>query len=262
MKLRDGDAAKPPLILLHGADGAVMFYREFAKELQTDRAIFAIEAPFLGDVKAGFGESVNVIAKEYVDALLKFQPAGPYLIAGYSFGGVVAFAMTAELESRGESVEQAIIYDVANPGKVEYNSALKRLKSFWAKQESENSIKKTLKIGKRVTKAIKDRATTEIENRIASRKQDDELESAFWRHKKAREWHMEIEQHYIAAPVQSPIRVVIATGNSSKYKLDDMMGWGDVAADLETQTIPGSHLELFDRPWLEGIINSTEAWLD
>lgn len=264
VKLKDGDISKPPLILLHGADGAVMFYREFSRRLNTDRAIFAIEAPFLGNPEEGFGETVEAVATGYVDQLVQLQSEGPYVIAGYSYGGVVAYAMTVELESRGQTVENLIVFDIGNPARVEYRTAIKRLQAFWKAQDesTSSSFRKTLRLGRRTTKALKDRATREIEHRLAARQKDTEIDSAFWRHKKARKLHMEMEERYVPVSISAPLGVVIAKGNSSKFKLDQYMGWGDVASDISTVHIEGSHLELFDEPWLKGIVDATTKLLD
>jgi thioesterase domain-containing protein len=43
------------------------------------------------------------------------QPAGPYLIGGYSYGGLVAFAMADQLAAAGETVERLFIFDTLAP---------------------------------------------------------------------------------------------------------------------------------------------------
>ena len=260
VKLRDGDPDRAPLILLHGADGAAMFYRDFATRLSTDRTIFGIESPLLGDPKFEIPESVEELVAGYVELLRRFQPTGPYLIAGYSFGGIAAYEMVTQLESAGQSVKKLLIYDIANPAKVEHRGAVERLKKFWDRQASDvSTLRKSLRLTKRATKAIRERTKFELENRVAANKSD--LESQFWRHKKAREGHMAIEERYQPIAISSPLRLVVADGNSSKYKVDEQMGWGDLANDLKTIQVAGSHLELFDQPYVEGMISATEEFL-
>ncbi|WP_343064783.1 amino acid adenylation domain-containing protein [Marilutibacter spongiae] len=48
--------------------------------------------------------NVEAIVEENIAALLCEAPAGPYLLAGHSFGGAVAFEMARVLEARGEQV--------------------------------------------------------------------------------------------------------------------------------------------------------------
>src|SRR5689334_25000388 len=44
------------------------------------------------------------MAETYLDSIRKIQPNGPYSLAGYSFGGLVAFEMACRLRSAGETV--------------------------------------------------------------------------------------------------------------------------------------------------------------
>ena len=260
VKLRDGDPDISPLLLLHGADGAAMFYRDFAARLSTNRTIFGFESPLLSDPDFEIPETVEKLAETYVELLLRLQPSGPFLLAGYSFGGIAAYEMVARLEAAGQSVEKLLVYDIANPAKVEYRGALDRLKSFWERQDSDASpLRKSLRLTKRATQAIRERTKFEFENRVAATKS--ELDSQYWRHKKARERHMAIEEHYQPTAIEAPLRLVIANGNSSKYKVDKQMGWGDLATDLQTIHVEGSHLELFDQPFVEGMISATDEFL-
>ncbi len=55
--------------------------------------------------------SLESIASEYVDALRKFQPRGPYALCGWCSAGVVAFEMARRLESEGELVAFVALFD-------------------------------------------------------------------------------------------------------------------------------------------------------
>ena len=114
---------------------------------------------------------------------------------------------------------------------------------------------------KRIGKAVKDRTTVEIENRVAKRSSGDKLDSNFWRHKKTRERHMTIEESYVPEPINCPVRVVSATGNSSKFRIDENMGWAGVVSDLKIEKIGGSHLELFEPKFVDEIVQATEIFL-
>ena len=259
--LKQSDSGATPLILLHGADGAVMFYREFANRLDTDSTIYGLESPLLSDPEFVIPASVNELAVGYVEAIRAVQPQGPYRIAGYSFGGVLAYEIASQLESMGETIETLILYDIGNPALLEHNKALERLKLFWEDQEDKSTTTKIFNLTKRIGKAVKDRTTVEIENRVAKRSSGDKLDSNFWRHKKARERHMTIEESYVPEPINCPVRVVSATGNSSKFRIDENMGWAGVVSDLKIEKIGGSHLELFEPKFVDEIVQATEIFL-
>ena len=152
------------------------------------------------------------------------QPQGPYRIAGYSFGGVLAYEIAKQLEDSGDKVETVILYDIGNPALLEHNGALERLKLFWDDQEQRSTSKKLFSLTKRIGKAIKDRTTVEVEHRVAKLASPTTLASNFWRHKKAREQHMSMEENYVPKTIGCPVRVISATGNSFKFRIDESMG--------------------------------------
>ena len=58
------------------------------------------------------------------------------------------------------------------------------------------------------------------------------------------------------------IRIVSATGNGSKFRKLDDLGWGEVCHDLKVLEVPGKHLELFHEKYIHGILESTETFLE
>jgi thioesterase domain-containing protein len=55
------------------------------------------------------------MAATYLAALRAVQPAGPYLLGGWSFGGLVALEMACQLEREGERATLALL-DPTTPG--------------------------------------------------------------------------------------------------------------------------------------------------
>jgi len=81
-------------------------------------------------------------------------------------------------------------------------------------------------------------------------------------HLKTRQKHMYIEEFYVPQMVKGPIRIVSATGNGSKFRKLDDLGWGEVCPDLKVLEVPGKHLELFHEKYIHGILESTETFLE
>ena len=259
--LKQSESTLPPLMLLHGADGAVMFYREFANRLETQSTVYGLESPMLSDAEFEVPDSVEQLAVGYVERIRMLQPQGPYRIAGYSFGGVLAYEVAKQLEVGGDKVETLILYDIGNPALLEHNGAIERLKMFWDDQEKRSTSKKLFSLTKRIGKAIKDRTTVEVEHRVSKIASPAVLDTNFWRHKRAREQHMSLEESYVPKAIDCPVRVVAATGNSSKFRIDENMGWSEVAADLRIENAEGSHLELFETQYVGRLVQLTEKFL-
>jgi len=259
--LKESDSRRPPLFLIHGADGSVLFYREFALRLNTDRSIYGIESPFLQDTEHSMPETVEEIAEAYVEQIIRIQSTSPFLLAGYSFGGIVALEIAQQLKQRGLRAEMTVLYDVPNPQLVEHASAIERLRKFWNRQESTSALTKSMQLSRRLGQAVQDRAAVELENRLAKRIASEDEAGGFWRHKKCREHHMTVEQAYEPQPFSMPMGLVVATGNSSKYKTDETQGWSEIASDLSIIEVPGSHLELFDNLYVGNLVSATEQLL-
>ena len=109
----EGD--QPPLFCIHGGDGGVIFYRGLATSLPPGCPLHAIESLELCRSCAVEVASMEETAAAYVRSLLAFQPRGPFRLAGYSFGGVVAHAMACQLVEAGHEVDFLGLFDTSNP---------------------------------------------------------------------------------------------------------------------------------------------------
>ncbi|KAK3949500.1 hypothetical protein QBC32DRAFT_316780 [Pseudoneurospora amorphoporcata] len=94
--LRSG-GRKAPLWLVHPGVGEVLVFLNLANQI-TDRPIYALRAQGF-DGEPLFG-SLDEMVRTYLQAVRRTQPHGPYAIAGYSYGGTVAFEMAKVLLQR------------------------------------------------------------------------------------------------------------------------------------------------------------------
>jgi len=97
-----------PLFLIHPAGGSVFCFHELAHRLGGTRPIYGLQFP---QTVEGGVLSIEDLASLYLKAIRERQANGPYLLAGYSFGGNVAFEMATKLQQQGETVERLIMFD-------------------------------------------------------------------------------------------------------------------------------------------------------
>ncbi|MFE6165572.1 amino acid adenylation domain-containing protein [Streptomyces sp. NPDC056486] len=109
---RERAARGEPLFLMHPAGGNVACYRQLAELL--DRPVYAFQAPGPSTGHEPLS-TVDSLARLYVDALRDVQPCGPYLLGGWSSGGVIAFEAARLLEEQGEAVERVVVLDSPAP---------------------------------------------------------------------------------------------------------------------------------------------------
>jgi thioesterase domain-containing protein len=118
MLLRQGDAraALPPLWLLHDLGGTVMSWLPLARSLAGGRGVMGL---CLGDActadeLARMG-SLQALAAAHVQVLRAAQPQGPYHLAGWSAGGLLAQEVAVQLRDQGEPVAYVGLLDAPWP---------------------------------------------------------------------------------------------------------------------------------------------------
>ncbi|MDX6672856.1 MAG: acetoacetyl-CoA synthetase, partial [Solirubrobacteraceae bacterium] len=101
--LRPGTGGSP-LFVVHALHGDVLFFRPLALRMSTDRPVYGLQARGL-DPREQPQTRIEDMAETYVETIRSVQPHGPYALAGYSFGGLVAFEMARRLSVLGEDVD-------------------------------------------------------------------------------------------------------------------------------------------------------------
>ena len=104
------EGARQPFFCVHGQDGGVIVFRELAELLGKNQPFYGIQSPSLDGASLAI-DSMEELAKFYVDQIREVQAVGPYRLGGYSMGGRIALAMAARLQEIGEQVEILALLD-------------------------------------------------------------------------------------------------------------------------------------------------------
>jgi amino acid adenylation domain-containing protein len=94
------EGSNPPIFCVHGHFGEVFFYRPLSQLLGPHQPFFALQ----GVDQSSAHDTIEAKARDYIEAIRKTQPHGPYYIAGYCFGAMVAYEMGQQLLNQGESI--------------------------------------------------------------------------------------------------------------------------------------------------------------
>jgi amino acid adenylation domain-containing protein len=106
--------SKSPLFFVHAAGGSAFNYFQIATLMGTERPFYALQPRGI-EPGEPFHDSIEEMAADYVATVRSVQPKGPYLLAGWSFGGTVIFEMARILEQAGETVPFLLMIDVPSP---------------------------------------------------------------------------------------------------------------------------------------------------
>src|SRR5581483_9438699 len=91
---------KPSLFLVHGVGGGMLWgFANLARALGAEQPVYAFKSRGLDGLEEF--TTIEEMAAQYVADLLRFQPAGPFYLGGYCFGGLVAYEMARQLKAQG-----------------------------------------------------------------------------------------------------------------------------------------------------------------
>ncbi|RKZ91700.1 MAG: non-ribosomal peptide synthetase [Candidatus Parabeggiatoa sp. nov. 1] len=108
------NGTKPPFFCVPGVGGNVLYFYELAHHLGPDQPVYGLQAVGLDGKSAPFTR-IEDMAAHYLKELQTIQPQGPYLLGGHSFGGLVAFEISLQLQKQGHEVAFLGIFDMIAP---------------------------------------------------------------------------------------------------------------------------------------------------
>jgi thioesterase domain-containing protein len=101
--------SKPPFFWVHPAGGNVFCYFDLAQHLGPDQPFFGLQAQGLNGGPRH--TRIEEMAGDYIRELRSVQPEGPYLLGGWSLGGMIAFEMARQLEVADQRVAMLVLLD-------------------------------------------------------------------------------------------------------------------------------------------------------
>jgi len=212
---------KPPIFIVHGFSGTVQCH-QLAREIRGGQPIYGVQAKGIDSLEKPF-HCVEDLASFYLDELGKSRLEGPYLLIGYSFGGLVALEMARRLMENEQSVAMLVLlHAFPHP----------RFLSF---------DQRALLIGKRIGRHFK-----------AMRRMPPQAGFSYLVSRFKHRWHSASivhEANYRAysnyRPKFYPGKVkFVATSVKTFFPDDPVAVWGDLVHELEVEVVPGDHLSI------------------
>jgi amino acid adenylation domain-containing protein len=114
VEMQSGNPAKLPLFCIHAVWGNILFCRSFINYLETDRTVYGLQSKGL-DGEHPPCTTIPEMAANYIKEIKSVQPQGPYLLSGFSLGGLIAFEIAQQLQAEGQEIELLALVDPTSP---------------------------------------------------------------------------------------------------------------------------------------------------
>lgn len=236
------NALNTPFFICAGMFGNVLNLRHLAEQIGRDRPVYGLQARGLFGDQAPH-ETFEEMARDYLEEVRLVQPAGPYLLGGFSGGGLVAYEMARQLVEAGEEVELVVLLDTPYPEDVHLSSMdrialklqdIRRAGARYAIDWTLNKIAWRRRMGQ-LRSGLPDRSSEEFHNEA--------IEAAFRRalgryKAPASRWPV------VLLRPRLDVRYRLSGGrelNADRSPLHDDNGWRPFAEELEIIEVPGDH---------------------
>lgn len=108
----DGDRA--PLFLVHGIGGEVRGFDALVRHLPPAQPVYGLRGRG-PDLPPRSSLTIESMAATYAEAMRRVHPGGPYQVAAYSAGGILAYEVAQQLLAGGDRVALLAMIDAEVP---------------------------------------------------------------------------------------------------------------------------------------------------
>ncbi|REG87912.1 thioesterase domain-containing protein [Winogradskyella sediminis] len=245
---------KAPLFIVHGADYNVLKFSALADVLGNDQPIYALQAKGQkGEVQPH--NRVEEMASRYILEIEYITQGQPFVLGGFSFGGIIAYEMVKQLKAQGKSAKKLLLFDSYVYPTYYYSHPRRKKMVSWLYLIAQlgfmgfNMFSSVPNFKRRVhLLKIKCRGVY-LKFKHGSETQ---YQLQFNRSAKIDEEHTLAYQKYHIVP--QPIKVHLFWSTKKLYFAHDYncLGWKNIAlAGVQKYILPGNHSEMFLYPVVE-----------
>ncbi len=237
----------PILFCVHGAGGNALFLRHWIDHFEGE-GLYAIESPGTNG-QTRLPRSLADLVDLYLAEMRAAQSAGPYLIAGYSAGGVIALEMGRRLRAEGEHVPLVVLLDTFHPS-IE-------MRTHSSRERIHKIVKMPATFTQNLyrTKVLDVRAYKEYSEGVQAH-----LAAGTRLPIELREQYMEdhltsLMAEALVEPYDGPVALIVAASvNDILDHAGPLRGWEEVLSDLRLEEVPCDHHQLVDAPFAHLVV--------
>ncbi|MDJ0630912.1 MAG: SDR family NAD(P)-dependent oxidoreductase [Rhodobacter sp.] len=240
--MHDDDGPQLPFFLVAGMHGNVLNFRGLTQPLDWKGPVWGLQAKGLvGDDTPH--ETIEEAARSYIEEIRRVRPKGPYLLGGYSGGGITALEMAHQLEAAGDDVAAVLLIDTPLP----------------TPQELDFSVKLRLHLHRLLREKFRypvlQMARWKQEHPLGHEAREDEsigrqigrYFTAAVRQYTAKRWTGSVTLFRPPLIWEWDFGKGVLIDKEHRYVRNDNM-WGDLLPDLDVVEVPGDHVSMVLEP--------------
>ncbi|MDF5720782.1 MAG: AMP-binding protein [Rhizonema sp. PD37] len=263
------NGSKPPLFCIHPLGGEVLCYRDLSLYLGSDQPVYGLQPKGL-DGKEPLYTRFEDMASHYIREIQTLQPNGPYFLAGYSLGGMIAFEMAQQLHRQGEQVDLLAMFDSVRPG---YSKRLPFfIRTFMhlykiIQNDPAYFLQKAAGWWKHGKFLLKQRYERYL-NVPPSVVDETHSLSGIEMYVKVEQTHLQAMNEYIFQAYLGKITLLRTSDQTRSHdavgmQYDPQLGWGDISdGGLEIHHISGPHMYVLEKPHVKGLAEKLQGCLE
>jgi surfactin family lipopeptide synthetase A len=264
-----------PFFCVHPTGGDVVGYRELAALIGSHQPFYGLQAPQLADV--GDNDlTIEEMAALYVAAMRSVQPEGPYMIGGWSLGGLIAFEMAQQLHRAGETVALLAVIDSRPPATLgDMDQITDGTVLFGLVKEQALQLGKTLDLSLADLERLEPDAQLTTVLEAAKAINLDFQTELDWVRRFVLGFRARTRSSHAYQPRVYPGRIVLFKTISGDDELNEVRrlagqdlidptyGWDALSTEpITIQVIPGYHETMLQAPYVQALADQLRALLD
>ncbi len=243
-------SSKPPVFVFHPAGGSTVVYEPLLNRLPSDTPMYGFER---------VEGSIEERAAQYLPKLIEMQGDGPYILAGWSLGGVLAYACAIGLKRLGKDVAWVGLIDAVRAGE-EVPQTKEEIRKRWDRYArfAEKTFNVTIpEIPYEQLEELDDEGQIRFVLEAVSQS-GVQIPAGIIEHQRT----SYLDNRAIDTAEIQPYDGHVTLYMADRYHDDAIMfepryavrqpdgGWGEYVSDLEVVPIGGEHIQAIDEPYI------------
>ena len=254
-----GGGSHEPFYCAHPIGGGVLCFHDLARSLGREQPFFAFQSHGMDGHVQPFNR-IEEIAAHFVDEMVAHKPEGPYLLGGWSMGGLIALEMARRLAEIGKSASLLVLIDTIAPDMksspesvtdtgllAEYLTDLGVGLDEFLKLGSDEQFSYVLEEAKKAKRLHPNAQVSDIRPYFEIFKNN-----------------VKAQRNYIPKSYSGDVVLLRARNANEKGRpADELLGWGAyIKGRIQVVDVPGSHTTMMVEPHVKVMAEELRSCID